>query len=528
MIQNSIVVKLFKKLSGFVCTMLSFFNVSFIYKLVCGIADGIAHTFEKGVSHRILSSKGPEKYSEGSALYRFNVRAIDALISFSGKIFDFMSEVYSSSILSKVCRFTKNTVASSVFGRIFGKGTDVYVGFFGFIIAVMFCVPHSFWNNLLGLGIALLSVIWVLYGCHKNKDNIVIRPDRTYLSIIYFFACLVLSTVLSRSRSDSIRILMFFVTSILLCLTISVFTSKKSSFRSFCGMLFACVTVTGVVGIVQAILKVEADSSLTDLTLNANMPGRVFSTMGNPNNFAQMLVLFMPYCAAFALTAKTALKKTVLCALLAIPLVALLQTYSRSGWIAFAVAVAVFVALVNRRLIPALIIICIAAVPFLPSSVLDRILTIGNMQDSSSSYRILIWEGAREMLGLVWTVGLGIGPGAFKSVYPAYARGSTQDVAHCHMQFMEVFLETGILGFIGFIWMTVSLIRRAFIATSSKDKELKYYAAAASASMTSIVFIGFFEYYWFYPRVMFSFFVSAGLAVAVYRMWQNEKENGEN
>ena len=526
--KGSIVVKLFGKLCALFSAIFLAFKNSFIYRLVCSLADGTAGSYKKSACHGVLTSPDVERHSEGSKFYRVFSAFTGKVTSLSDKLFGFFERAAKNSGAAKLMSFFAQAFRTSFIGKRLCKAYCAYTAFFGFVIAVMFCVPHSFWNNLFGLAIALVSLMIVLYGVYKKKDNVKISPDKTYLSLILFFACLVISTVLSQDRGDSIRVLMFFVTSFILCISVSVFTANKESLRSFCGMLFAAVAVTGVIGIVQAIIGVEADASLTDLTLNADMPGRIFSTMGNANNFAQMLVLFMPYCAAFALTAKSAKKKLVLLAMLALPFAALLATYSRSGWIAFAVAVAVFVALSNRRVVPALIIICIVAIPFLPQSVLNRILTIGNLSDSSSSYRLVIWQGALEMLSNWWRIGLGIGPGAFKSVYPAYARGNTQDIAHCHMQFMEVFLETGLLGFICFVCLTFSLIKRAFVSTSSKDKDIKYFGAAAAASMTSIVFIGFFEYYWFYPRVMCSFFISAGLAISVYRLYGENKKKEQS
>ncbi len=514
---SSAAVAVFRKVLGMLSALGRVFASSLFCRVLCAVADGIANCYASSVLHKMLSTREVERNSGSSVFYRIYSALIKGAVGIAVSVVGFLSDCARSSLV-----FGRRGAASHEENKT-GAQNGIYIGFFGFIIAVMFCVPHSLWNNLFGLGIALVLFAWVIYGVCTHKDNVCIRPDKTYLSLLLFFASLILSIVMSKNTADSIRIFMFFITSVLLCVSISMFASKKNAFESVCVMLFACVVVTGVVGIVQAILKVEADASLTDLTLNANMPGRVFSTMGNPNNFAQMLVLFLPFCAAYALNVKSKAKKAVLLALLVVPFVALLQTYSRSGWIAFAVTVAVFVALSNRRAVPFLILICVLAIPFLPESILNRILTIGNLEDSSSSYRLVIWEGAFEMLSDWWVSGVGIGPGAFKAVYPGYAYGTTADVAHCHMQFLEVFLETGIIGFVSFIWMTLTMIKRSFLATSCKDKSIKYYGAAAAASMTGIIFIGFFEYYWFYPRVMFSFFICAGLAIAVYRMWQDEK-----
>lgn len=513
---SSVALKVWRKIACFLILLWTAFTSSFVFRFLCSVADGIAECYGNSRLHRALTGREVEKDSQGSVFYRVYAAVVTAITGILAKVLLLFAPATSSSV-----------VFSSIFATHLSRENSYrrYTSLFGFIIAIMFCVPHTLWNNFYGFIISLVLFALVIYGYAAKKENALICPYKTYLSLILFFASITLSLFVSRNLSDSIRIYVFFITSILLCICVSIFASEKKAYRSICGLLFGCVVVTGVVGIVQAILKVEADASLTDLTLNAGMPGRVFSTMGNPNNFAQVLVLFMPFALAFALSSKGKVKKLVLCTFMLIPFVALLQTYSRSGWIAFAVSAVVFTVLGNRRAVPFMFLLCLVAVPLLPESVLNRILTIGNLQDSSSSYRIVIWQGALEMLGDVWKTGVGIGPGAFKSIFPEYAYGTTADVAHCHMQFLEVFLETGIIGFISFLWMTLTVIKRSFISSSSKDKEVKYYAAAAAASMTGIIFIGFFEYYWFYPRVMFSFFISTGLAIAVYRMSRDNNRN---
>lgn len=327
--KSSIVLKLLSKLCTLFSAIFLAFKNSFIYKFVCSVADGTANSYAKSTCHAALTLPDVERHSDSSCFYRLFSAVISKATRLSNKLFGFLENAARTSGAGKIASFASHTVKASFIGKRLCDKASPCTLFFSFIIAVMFCVPHSFWNNLFGLAIALAALATVLYGVYKNKDNVKISPDKTYLSLILFFACLILSTFISRDRGDSIRVLMFFITSFILCISVSVFTASSRSLRSFCGMLFAAVAVTGVIGIIQAIIGVEADASLTDLTLNADMPGRIFSTMGNANNFAQMLVLFMPYCAAFALTSKGKIKKLLLCAVLAIPFASLLATYSR-------------------------------------------------------------------------------------------------------------------------------------------------------------------------------------------------------
>ena len=518
--QSSIFLKL---LAAVFSTLSNAFKNSFIYKIAVNTTEGIANLYAKSKTHSVLTCGNIENYAENSVFYRIYAFFVSLFLKISSKLLKNIAACSNNNLTGKIARYIKNT---SLFGKVLSKLFSwlfTLEGGFAFLSLIIFCVPHSIWNNLFGLGCAFIGFFFILIAFASGKNKVNFAPKSTYFSLCLFMIATVFSTLFSHNRPDSIRIFAFFLTSFILCIAISVFLCCEKNVYTFVKMMYIIVIITSIIGIVQAILKVEADASLTDLSLNKDMPGRVFATLGNPNNFAQMLVLFMPYCVAFALNAKKVISKILLSCLMILPVVALLQTYSRSGWIAFAVSVVVFVVLSNKRLIPLFIILCVFAIPFLPETILARILTIGNLQDSSSSYRIDIWAGAFDVLKLWWFTGLGIGPGAFKSVYPAYAYGTTMNVAHSHMQFMEVFLETGIFGFLSYLYLTFELIRRPCMAAKRcKNKNIRMYAVAAASSMTGIIFIGFFEYFWFYPRVMFAFFISAGLSIAIYR---NSLEN---
>jgi O-antigen ligase len=347
-----------------------------------------------------------------------------------------------------------------------------------------------------------------------------------WLCMLAFGFWLAASTFISYDIADSARVLTFFITSYTLCFSVYAVVRSEKGLDIITGFMYAVLQIMSAFAVVQRILGIEADASLTDLELNKDMPGRVFSTLGNPNNFAEFLVLFIPFALAFALNREKGKKRNAaLCGML-VPLAAILLTYSRSGWIALAIAAVIFVFLYDKRLVPVLIVLVLAAIPIMPRHILDRILTIGNMKDSSSSYRVDIWTGCARMLKDYWYTGVGLGTGGFAEIYPAYAVGTSGVAPHSHMHFMEMLVELGAAGFISYVAMTFTIIKRSFVASSKRVSEkTRNVAVAAAAAMTGIVMIGCFEYCWFYPRVMFAFFVCAGIAMAAVRLAKNETEN---
>lgn len=500
------------KLCAFLRALAAAFLDSRLYGVLLGIVNFFADAYADSTLRKKLLGKGAiERYAADSALYRFFGKISGGIIGFFAGFCGFVGKNASDSVV--------NRLYSLFFKRSFYQN---YLAFTAFVCVIIFAIPHNFWFNPFGLLFAALLV--VLYFMAASDTDKARAPGRhfgaVWFSLIVFTFSLFVSCFVSYDRGDSIRVLMFFATSLVLCMVMYASIRSAEGLNTVGGFLYGVLIFTSVIAFVQRILGVEADASLTDLTLNADMPGRVFSTLANPNNYAEFLVLFMPFAFAYALNCKKGTaKRGLLIVGMFLPLGAILLTYSRSGWIALAIAAVIFVALYDRKLIPVFIILALFAIPFIPRNILNRILTIGNLKDTSSSYRVDIWKGCLAMLKDYWFTGVGLGTGGFAAIYPPYAFGESGIAPHSHMHFMEMLCELGVLGFVSYISLTFSLIRRSFTAAAKRvPKELRLYAIAAAASMTGIVLIGCFEYCWFYPRVMFAFFICAGISMAVYRL----------
>ena len=492
------------------------FLQSRLYAVLLAIVNFFADAYAQSSLRRLLCGKGDiERFAPDSKAYRGLGGLVGGFLGF----------------FIGICRFfrpfTKDSAFVKLFSKVFGGSyRERYLYLVSFVCVFIFIIPHNFWSNTFGLLFA--AVLFVLYCIACSDEQSVFRPGKNFgavwFSFIVFGFSLLAGCFISYDRADSVRVLLFFITSFMLCLVLYASIRRTADLNVIGGFMYACLMLTSLLAFAQRLMGVEADASLTDLSLNEGMPGRVFSTLGNPNNYAEFLVLFMPFAFAFALSHEkgSAKRKGLICGM-ALPLGAILLTYSRSGWIALAIAAVIFVMLYDKRLIPVFAILGVCALPFIPSTIWNRILTIGNLQDSSSSYRVDIWTGCLAMLKKYWFTGVGLGTGGFAEIYPRYAVGESGVAPHSHMHFMEMLTELGALGFIAYVSLTFCLIRRSFVASSRRTAAgVRCYAIASAASMTGIVLIGCFEYCWFYPRVMFAFFVCAGIAMAAYRLSKDE------
>ena len=413
-------------------------------------------------------------------------------------------------------RFNKKYVKGSFFIN--------YETLLGLFICVMFIIPHDYWSNSYALvaAIALFLLLIILMGVGTRKKFYL--HEMSFPLMIFAVVCVV-SLAFSFDRSDSLRILLIYITAFLFVYIISADITSRERLMKLAGFIYLAVMITSLYAIYQRMTgAVAASSSLTDLTTNRGVPGRVFSTLDNPNNYAEFIVILTPIAAVFAANMKNKLHRVVCTCSIALPALAMLMTYSRSGWISILLACLVFLYYSNKKLIPAFFIICIAVFPFLPSSVLTRIGSLFNSSDTSNMFRIYIWEGVSKIVGKYWLTGIGLGPGSFALVYPEYANPlAVIGVPHSHMVYLELIVELGIFGFVSFMWYMF----RVWIDTTRSllrcpDRKTRFLQTACISSLIGISFMFGVEYVWYYPRTFFAYFILLGFSCAAFRVSQSE------
>ena len=366
---------------------------------------------------------------------------------------------------------------------------------------------------------AIAASVLMLVACGKREA---MYPHALGFPFILFAISCALSLLVTRAMSDSVRVLLFFITAFLLTFIIAADITDEKRLMKLMGFIYFAVMATSLYALAQRAMGIEADALLTDMNTNVGVPGRVFSTLDNPNNYAEFLVLFTPLCAAYAVNVKNRVLRIPLCLGVGLPMLALLMTYSRSCWIAIVLAAIVFVMYADRKLLPVLFLCAVLMFPFLPDSVMTRIASIFKSGDTSAAHRKYIWSGILLLLEdrSQWLTGIGLGPDTFQAVYPAYARKwATDGVYHSQMLYLELFLEMGALGFLSFMWMMLRDVKEAARALFAA-RSLKVRAAliACCSSFVGIAAAGAFEYIWFYPRVLFAFFILLGICTACTRM----------
>jgi len=295
-------------------------------------------------------------------------------------------------------------------------------------------------------------------------------------------------------------------------------------------IIIGAAVLVSFYGIMQYLRGIPIDVTQTDQTTGgASLAmGRADSTLGNPNVLAAWLLLVIPFCAALFFITKSKVRKAFFAAA-ALPLTAcLLLTQSRSGWAGLFAAGAVFVFLLDWRLIPLFAAAGVLSLPFWPGFIFDRLMIAG--MDSSSVYRFTIYAGAFRMAAANWATGIGIGLEYFKRyinnyVYFAYETAPV----HSHMLPLQIWMESGIVTLLSFLWALGRLIKKgaAYIFAQKRATARRKYRRPAKpegaayetrmvltaciSAVIGFLAMGCFEYVWFFPRCMNHFFMIIGI-----------------
>lgn len=396
-----------------------------------------------------------------------------------------------------------------------GRGAWLLLGAF---VLVMLVAPHESWDNLYGfLGVAGVYLFYAI-GCADRKEKS-LEVGRLGPWFALYFLFITLGLVCSLSVPLSLRFYIFHLTCFLIVLVAVSAVDSPRQLRTLlvCGAIG--VAIAALYGCYQGYVGVEVVASQQDLTLNKDMPGRIYSFFDNPNNFAEVLVMLVPLTGALTLNAKS--WRGRLCGLVGLGLgvAAIGLTYSRSSWLGLVLAVVVFLALMNWRFVPAMVVVGLCAVPFLPESILNRILTIGNMKDSSARYRIAIYEDTARLLKDYGVTGTGLGSDVMRRVflhYPTLYDGNYP--IHTHNNYLQMWGETGFFGLLAFLGLILGQLKEGLQAFRRADKELKRILAAALGAFCGILAIGLVEYTWFYPRNMFLFWFLFGVIASAVKL----------
>lgn len=384
------------------------------------------------------------------------------------------------------------------------------------VVAVLFLTP--FLPTMVLIGCMMVLLVSFLIKFLRGKR--VIHFEWLDLTVLLFAIVFFLAGVFSASPMDSLFPALVFIC--FMCgyyLVVNLIRSTEWIIRCYYAVLSAAIIVA-LYGIYQNFFG-GVSTTWQDTTMFADISGRVVSTFENPNVLAEYLIMILPVAAAGFLTAKNISQKLLFLFMGGILGTCLIFTWSRGAWLGFLLGMMLFLLMYSKKTL-VLGLLGVFGIPFLPfilpDSIINRFTSIGNLGDTSTSYRVHIWQGTFNMLEDHFLGGIGIGVNVFSKVYPRYALAAIEKAPHSHNLYLQILVETGIIGLFLFLVFLFAFVRHNF-TFYAKPQPLKprLFCAALFCGILSVLAQGMTDYIWYNYRVYLIFWLLIGLTVATAR-----------
>jgi O-antigen ligase len=382
-------------------------------------------------------------------------------------------------------------------------------------------MPTTAMFLIMGITILSFGCRWVVGKLPKYKAT----PIDAL--VILFFIVLCYSTLTSYFIKDSINVLA--VHTLMLAFFFVVTRTINSRYKLYLliALLIISASLTSLYGVYQYVGGSATTEAWVDTTMFEDIQSRVGSTFSNPNILGEYLIMMIPLALSLLWYRKKLVYKGIFVAIIGLLGLCIVLTFSRGAWLGLMVALVGFSVIKDKRLF-VLCIIALFIAPFvLPPSVMHRFTSIGNLADTSSSYRMSILLGSLRMAQDFWITGIGLGSLAFKAIYPKYSLAAAYAL-HSHNVYIQVILEMGIAG--AFMFMLIILVFvRATLARQSKGKDifLSTVMLAACAGVIGYLVQGLVENIWYNYRILQTFWVVLALGLCAVRLSKEEKQTDD-
>lgn len=341
--------------------------------------------------------------------------------------------------------------------------------------------------------------------------------------IVLFLFVILISTITSIDPMGSFRDLALHLGGLSFVFVMCNAIKNKEDLNIIITVMVFSAFVVSLYGLYQYIVGVEVESAWLDVKNNPGIRTRVYSVFYNPNILAEYLIMTIPLCISLFWFSKKIYKKIIFFGMSLVMILSLAFTLSRGGWIGFAFSALVFILLIEKRLLLTLIPISIGGIFLLPQTILNRILSIGNLQDSSNAYRIKMWEITGDIIRDNPIAGVGFGHLPFKQTYETYIR--TMPIFHSHNTYLQTAAETGIPGLLVFLFFLFIIFKYAIInLVKSEDNYIRIITAGVLSGLGGVLAHGGVENILYLPRIIFTFWIMISFILTLFRIHKGESQ----
>ncbi|MGN1115413.1 MAG: O-antigen ligase family protein [Candidatus Ornithomonoglobus sp.] len=394
------------------------------------------------------------------------------------------------------------------------------------VYAAVFVAPLIPFSSMPIAGICLWTTVSLVIKSILDK-KFVWKRDGVGIALLIFLAVLLVSCIFSFSRASSLMVWVMYFIFVTFYFAIINTIRTRAQLYGLLRLFVISGALVALYGVMQYAFGWTTTNAWIDEEMFEDETMRVYSTLANPNVLGEYLLLVLPVSALFFLKDKAkSLSKWVYLAVTGLIFLCLILTQSRGCWLGFMVTVVLFIPFYEGRwwaFIP--LVLCI--LPFIvPQTIVDRLMSIGNLEDSSTSYRVYIWMGAIGMLRHYLAGGIGMGESAFNQVYPFFSYNAII-APHSHNTFLQLLVEGGIPALVSFLAVIVVYLKGAQRIYSRRAKKSfnSSMTLALAAGVCGFLFQSLFDYTFYNYRVMAVFFMVIGITMCF--RYITSKEEGD-
>ncbi len=391
--------------------------------------------------------------------------------------------------------------------------------------------------------IGVVSFLVPFFVCLKvflsKGEKIELERCNFYL-LLYLIICFITNFTSSmpyQSLYGFMKTLIYFAFYFALC---QFLKANKKYIMLLLFVIASLISVESIIGLIQNTAGVENISTWQDTSYvnPEHVLSRVYGTLKpyNPNLFGGYLIVgFSSIIAIISyFLQKSKIKSAIIsCICLLVSALAIFLTGCRGAYLALFVIIiglvlasfqVIFYDFKNIKLQKlwkvtiAFFGVCGILFMILNQGIFRRLMSIFILRgDSSTSFRMNVYNSAIQMFQDNWLCGIGVGNKVFREIYGLYML-SGFDALSCYCVFLELAVESGILALIAYLLFIGSLsIAAVKNFLSSNDLSNKVLLFVTFISIIAVMFHGLFDTIYFRPQIQYIFWTMAAILTVLVR-----------
>lgn len=350
--------------------------------------------------------------------------------------------------------------------------------------------------------------------------------------VLLYMAYMALGILYSANPFNSLATFAMWVVMFLMYTAMTTVLTNKHRFDT---ALFCIAIVAGLVGFIgmaqyalNAFLGVHTSMQFWNwidpivyewLPMSLELPDfglRVSSTFNNPNILAEYLIMVLPFVVYYSFSGERSRVRILcrVCLLFAVGGIAF--SFSRGSYLAL-LCIAVVLCIANIRKIVVLLMSAVSLLFLMPSSIMERLFSVGSSTDSSINQR---WQ--------VWAVGLrsfaenplfGYGTGVQNGSDILLAAGL--DVPHMHNIALELLVEGGLIGLFLMLLIGFHTLRGSVHLAMRSDSRAM--GVALVGFVAAFCMFGMVDFPLLSPKLVAVFMMVIGFADCAGRLYLGDK-----